>query len=88
MRDEARSYVYAWLALLIFTAVSFGLDHLHLGSVGTALALAIAALKASIVLMIFMHLRREPFPIRFVAFLNLAWILLLCIGIAFDVRGG
>jgi cytochrome c oxidase subunit IV len=88
MRSEASSYVYAWLALLAFTGVSYGIDHLHLGSIGTALALGIAAVKASIVLMIFMHLRREPFPIRFVAFLNLAWILLLCIGIAFDVRGG
>ena len=41
-------------------------------------------IKAGIVLVIFMHLGREPFPIRFVAMLNLAWVALLCLGIAAD----
>jgi hypothetical protein len=37
------------------------------------------------VFVVFMHLDREPFPIRFVAALNVAWVLLLCLGIAADV---
>jgi hypothetical protein len=32
-----------------------------------------------------MHLDREPFAVRFVAGLNVAWVLLLCLGIAADV---
>jgi hypothetical protein len=32
-----------------------------------------------------MHLDREPFAVRFVAALNVAWVLLLCLGIAADV---
>jgi caa(3)-type oxidase subunit IV len=80
-----RRYIYAWAALLVLTAVSFGADQLHLGSISTAIALLVAVLKASIVFVVFMHLDREPFPIRFVAGLNVAWVLLLCLGIAADV---
>ena len=80
-----RRPLYAWLALLALTALSFGVDRLHLGSVSTAIALAVALVKASIVFVVFMHLDREPFAIRFVAALNLAWVVLLCLGIAADV---
>jgi caa(3)-type oxidase subunit IV len=82
---SGRRYVYAWLVLLALTATSFGIDRLHLGSVSTAIALGVALIKASIVFVVFMHLDREPFPIRFVAALNIAWVLLLCLGIAADV---
>ena len=80
-----RRYLTAWLALLVLTGLSFGADRLHLGSISTAVAIGVALLKASIVLIVFMHLDREPFPIRFVAALNMAWVLLLCLGIAADV---
>jgi cytochrome c oxidase subunit 4 len=82
---SGRRYVYAWLTLLLLTLVSFGIDRLHLGSVSTAIALGVALIKASIVFVVFMHLDREPFAIRFVAALNVAWVLLLCLGIAADV---
>ena len=80
-----RPYVHAWLALLALTALSFGADHLPLGSFSTVVALGIAGVKAGVVLIVFMHLNREPFPIRIVAVLNVAWVLLLCLGIAADV---
>lgn len=83
-RGSGRRYVYAWLALLVFTGLSFGADQLSLGSLATVVALGVALLKAGIVLVIFMHLGREPFPIRFVALLNIAWVALLCLGIAAD----
>lgn len=70
--------------MLAFTALSFGADHLRLGSAATLVALCIALLKAGIVLVVFMHLGKEPFPIRFVALLNVAWVALLCLGIAAD----
>ena len=85
-RDASgRRYLQAWLALLVLTGASFGADRLHLGALSTAIALGVALIKASIVLVVFMHLGREPFPIRFVAALNVAWVLLLCLGIAADV---
>lgn len=80
-----RRYVYAWLALVVLTALSFGVDRLQLGSLSTALSLAVALVKASVVFVVFMHLDREPFPIRFVAALNVGWVLLLCLGIAADI---
>jgi caa(3)-type oxidase subunit IV len=83
--SPGRRYIHAWLALLVLTAVSFGADQMHLGSLSTGIALLVAVLKASIVFVVFMHLDREPFPIRFVAGLNVAWVLLLCLGIAADV---
>jgi caa(3)-type oxidase subunit IV len=82
---SGRRYLYAWLALLVLTAISFGADQLHLGPLSTGIALGVAVIKASIVFVVFMHLDREPFPIRFVAGLNVAWVLLLCLGIAADV---
>jgi cytochrome c oxidase subunit 4 len=80
-----RRHVVAWLALVGLTLLSFGIDRLHLGSLSTAIALAVALVKASIVFVVFMHLDREPFAVRFVAVLNVAWVLLLCLGIAADV---
>jgi cytochrome c oxidase subunit 4 len=82
---SGRRYIYAWLALLVLTVLSFGADRLHLGSLSTGIALGVALIKASIVFVVFMHLDREPFPIRFVAGLNVAWVLLLCLGVAADV---
>jgi cytochrome c oxidase subunit IV len=80
-----RRYVLAWLALIGLTALSFAVDRLHLGPLSTAIALGVAVVKASIVFVVFMHLDREPFAVRFVAALNVAWVLLLCLGIAADV---
>jgi cytochrome c oxidase subunit 4 len=80
-----RRYVLAWLALVGLTVLSFAVDRLHLGSLSTAIALGVALVKASVVFVVFMHLDREPFAIRFVAALNVAWVLLLCLGIAADV---
>jgi caa(3)-type oxidase subunit IV len=82
---SGRPYIFAWLGLLGLTLLSFGLDQLQLGHIFVLIALVIAVVKASIVFWIFMHLNREPFPIRFIAALNVAWVVLLCAGIAADV---
>ncbi|MBI5103322.1 MAG: cytochrome C oxidase subunit IV family protein [Nitrospirae bacterium] len=55
-------YVLTWLVLLGLTAATVLVYHLHLGSAGAAAALAIASLKAGLILLFFMHLLREgPF---------------------------
>lgn len=82
---SGRRYVYAWLSLLVLTALSFAADRLHLGSLTTGIALGVAVLKAGVVFIVFMHLDREPFSIRLVAALNIGWVLLLCLGIAGDI---
>lgn len=86
--SSGRPYVIAWLALMVFTLLSFGAHYLPLGAFATPVALLIALVKALVVLIVFMHLRREPTSIRVVAGLNLAWVALLCGGIALDVMTG
>lgn len=59
MKREGPAYILAWLMLIILTATTVGVYHLHLGTSGVAIALIIASLKAGVILLFFMHLRRE-----------------------------
>jgi cytochrome c oxidase subunit 4 len=83
--ESGRGYVLAWLVLLGLTLISFGAHFLELGAFATAVSLAIAGLKAAVVVLVFMHLRRESVSVRTVAALNVAWVALISAGIALDV---
>jgi len=78
-------YLGAWIALLVLTLLSFGAHFLALGPFATAVSLAFACVKASIVFCVFMHLTHEPVSIRLVAVANVAFVVLLSAGIALDV---
>ena len=56
-----RSYVMVFVALLILTGVTVGVSYVHLESIYSrvALALVVAGIKASLVALIFMHLKAE-----------------------------
>jgi cytochrome c oxidase subunit 4 len=86
-RDDGRLYVVAWLALLALTLLSFGAHYLELGVFATAVSLAFAAVKASIVFGVFMHITREANSVRVVAALNIACVVLISVGLALDVLG-
>lgn len=66
MRD-ARLYLGAWLALVVLAAGSFVLSDLPLGRWSTFAAFAIAALKAGLVVLLFMHVLRMRTAIRLAA---------------------
>lgn len=83
--ESGRAYVMAWLALLVLTLLSFGAHYLELGAFATAVSLLIAAVKAGVVGLVFMHLKTESVSVRTVAALNLAWVALISVGIALDV---
>ena len=53
-------YFLTWFALLVFTAITVTAAGFHFGRLSVVVALAIATLKASIVLNYFMHLKSEP----------------------------
>jgi len=53
------TYFLTWFALLLLTALTVTVAGLHLGSFSIAGAILIASAKATIVLLIFMHLRYE-----------------------------
>jgi cytochrome c oxidase subunit IV len=49
-------YVYIWVALLVFTAITVTTASLNLGRFGIYVVLAIAAVKSTLVVLFFMHL--------------------------------
>jgi|SRR4051812_9052543 cytochrome c oxidase subunit 4 len=54
-----RSYVRVLAALLILTGITAGASYLHLRHGAIVVALVIAAIKASLVIAIFMHLHED-----------------------------
>lgn len=53
---STRTYFWTLLGLLALTALTFGLSYLELGGFSVMIAMAIAAAKAWLVAMFFMHL--------------------------------
>ncbi|MBI5638921.1 MAG: cytochrome C oxidase subunit IV family protein [Nitrospirae bacterium] len=53
------AYILIWLILLGLTVVTVTVSRLSLGSTGAVISLAIASLKAGLILLFFMHLRHE-----------------------------
>ena len=53
------TFTLIWLGLLVLTAITVGVAGIHLGAWNTIVAMGIASLKASLVLLYFMHLRYE-----------------------------
>ncbi len=52
-------YIYVWAALLVLTAITVTTAELNIGRAGIIVVLAIAAVKSTLVLLWFMHLRSE-----------------------------
>ena len=58
--DHSKNYVNVLLALAVLTAVTVAVSHVHLGRAGNiGVGLLIATIKASLVVMFFMHLKYE-----------------------------
>jgi len=58
------AYFVTWFALVFLTAITVTAAGLHLGDASVVVALLIAAIKASIVLWLFMHLKYEDATLR------------------------
>ncbi|KAB2888298.1 MAG: caa(3)-type oxidase subunit 4 [Desulfobulbaceae bacterium] len=70
------------LFLLLLTGATVGISYIHLGFFNVPAALSIATLKATLVLLFFMHLRYEGRIIRY-SFLGTALVLAIMIGFTF-----
>ena len=85
-RHEARGLAWAWLALLLLMLVSLGSAYLKLGAGNVVAGIAIAIVKAGIVVWWFMQLRRASAMTRIAAAAGLATLLLLLLlGFADDM---
>ena len=65
-------FLVVWLSLLVLTVLTVTIAQLHIRGVSALVAVLIAAIKASIVLLFFMHLKYEK-PV-------LKTMLFVCIG--------
>lgn len=85
MTASGRPLVLVLVALLGLTLGSWAISHVELGAASVAIALAIAVLKASLVVYWFMELPHTTLPARVVGLVTLAFIALLCGGTIADV---
>ena len=84
-----RVYVTVFVVLLVLTATTTAVSAIDLGPWNTVVALAIAVLKASLVILFFMHVKYSPRLIGVVIVGGLFWlaILLLITFSDFATRG-
>ncbi len=75
-------YVLTWIALLILTAVTVTVAGMHLGKFSVFTAVAIAAVKATIVLSFFMQLKYEKPVFRTMVYVAIG-VLAVFIGLTF-----
>jgi len=83
---EYREYIIVWAALIVLTAVTFGVSYLDMGVMNAVVALSIASVKAALVALFFMHLRRETGLVWTFALFPLAFLLLIIAGTLIDVN--
>jgi cytochrome c oxidase subunit 4 len=74
---SGRTTFLTLLALLGLTAASFTLSYVHLGALNIPIALVIAALKATLVVTIFMELAVEKFTVKLSLVIGFVFVILL-----------
>ncbi len=74
-----RAYGVVLAVLLVLTAVTIGVSFVDLGPLNTPIAMLIAAGKASLVALFFMHLRRAPGVLWLAAAGGLFWLGILIV---------
>ncbi|MBA2919452.1 caa(3)-type oxidase subunit IV [Sphingomonas sp. MAH-20] len=76
--SRALGWIWAcWAALLVLLATTTGLAFLPLGRWNLVVAIAIASLKALIVVIVFMELRRSSGLVRVFAGAGFLWLMIL-----------
>ena len=73
----ARTYVLVWVALIVLLLLTLGSAYVKLGWLNSAINLAIAAAKASLVVFFFMHLRTSHYVLRLAAAAGFFWLAIL-----------
>jgi cytochrome c oxidase subunit 4 len=82
---SVRTYLAVAAVLLVLAGTTVGLSFVPLGAWNVPIALAIAATKALLVAVFFMHLRTSTSTSRLVAVAALLWLSILLAGTLDDV---
>jgi cytochrome c oxidase subunit 4 len=72
-----RTYGVVFIALIVLTLTTVGLDFADLGPLHTTAGLVIAAIKAGLVILFFMHVLYSPKLTWVVALSGLLWLTIL-----------
>lgn len=80
-----RTYLIVFATLLLLTGLTIGLAYLNVGGWNTILALGIAAAKACLIALFFMHVRSSSGLTRLVMLGGLLWLGILMVGTMDDV---
>lgn len=83
MTGAVRTYTFVLLALLVLTASTVAVTFLELGRLTVVVGLIIAFTKASLVVMVFMHVRESSALTKFICAGGLLWLAIL-IGLTFS----
>ncbi len=81
-RISVRTYWLTWIALMILTGTTWGLSYVNIGVADLTVALGIAAIKATLVSLFFMHLIKSEFGYRFVLLIGIFFFLIM---VSFDM---
>jgi cytochrome c oxidase subunit IV len=79
-------YLIVWAALLALTGISYAVSQADLGSIAFFIAMIIASTKATMVALIFMHLKGERFTPKLVLGVALSFIALMISLMIGDVK--
>ena len=77
MRSAYRRGVKIWVALIVLLLLTFGSSYVKLGAWNSVLNMGIAAAKALLVVLFFMHLRSAGTMLRIAAVIALVMLALL-----------
>jgi cytochrome c oxidase subunit 4 len=80
-----KTYVLVFAVLMALTALTVGASLIDLGPFSTAIALAIAAAKATLIILFFMHARFSSGLTRLVIAAGLLWLGILIVGTMDDM---
>ena len=72
-----RVYVFVFVSLLVLTALTTGAAFVDLGPVNNLVAMGIAVLKATLVVLFFMHVRYSSRLTSLVVTAGLFWLVIL-----------
>lgn len=78
-------YFVVWILLLIFTATTVITGRLDLGEANIVLALAIATIKATLVVLFFMHMTEAAGANRLVFVVSILFVVVMMLGVFGDL---
>ena len=78
--SPTRTYIGVWIALMCLTVLTAGVSRIDLGPFNTVVALVIATCKASVVALIFMHVKYTSEKMTKAIVISVVfWLLLLLV---------